>query len=312
MSNTSSTSSKMPLTMFQKEQAWTTWWAARPLFSDDGSQSAWEKERSVLREKKNWWFYTYGERYWTLEDKEEQWRNYWEGAHGEGSEPHDGAEKRQWWRQTFKEDPPLSRRQIELARQEEIAAARVRNQEDREKDARMGFYGPAAALAAALRQKTAAMPEAVPQAMPTAATMPEPMPAAAPADVPEAMPEPAALRSQVEAIAASSGTRAAYLPRPPIENPVLFGCPCCANIYSDRLSCDGHIKAEHGAHTKSEAVVMFHPRATEEELKACLFANLPWQDRVLLNGTVGSRDMDLCYVTKKLVFRAPEEDGDGH
>jgi hypothetical protein len=280
--------------MWQKEQAWTAWWAARPLFSDDGSQSEREKERAVLREKKNWWFYTFGERYLTVEDKDEQWRNYWEGAHGEGSEPHDGMEKRLWWRQTFKEDPPLSKTQIDLARQEEIAAARARNQEDREKDARMGFYGPAAALAAALRQKAVPVPEAAP--MPEAAAMPEAAPE----------PEPAALRSQVEAIAASSSGRAKSLPRPPIEDPVLFGCPCCANMYLNRLSCDGHIKSEHGAPANSEPKVMFHPRATEEELKACLFANLPWQDKVMLNGTVGSRDMDLCYVTKKLVFRAPE------
>jgi hypothetical protein len=91
----------------------------------------------------------------TMFQKEEQWRNYWEGAHGEGSEPYDGAEKRQWWRQAFKEDPPLSKTQIELQRQEEIAAARARNQEDRAKDARMGFYGPAAALAAALEKQKA-------------------------------------------------------------------------------------------------------------------------------------------------------------
>ena len=60
---------KMALSMEQKEQAWSTWWASRPLVHDDGSQSQREKEWSVLREKKNWWFYTYGERYWTREDK---------------------------------------------------------------------------------------------------------------------------------------------------------------------------------------------------------------------------------------------------
>ena len=63
--------SKMSLSMEQKEQAWTTWWSERTKFMrDDGSQSQWEKDKAVLREKKNWWFYTYGERYWTKEDKE--------------------------------------------------------------------------------------------------------------------------------------------------------------------------------------------------------------------------------------------------
>ena len=127
----------------------------------------------------------------------------------------------------------------------------------------------------------------------------------------DSAPEPAVLRKQIEAIAASGGARAASLPRPPIEDPVLFGCPCCDDLYFNRLSCDKHIKAEHG---RGEAVIIFHPQATEQELKACLFVNLPWQDRVLLNGTVMSSDMDLCYVTKKLVFRAPEDadwDGDG-
>jgi hypothetical protein len=141
--------------MEQKEQEWSKWWAARPLVCDDGSQSVWEKERAVLREKKFWWQRTFGEPYWTREDKELQWRNYWEGAHGEGSEPYDGAEKRQWWRQAFKEDPPLSRTQIELARQEEIAAARRRNQEDYERQALRGFHGPAATLAAALEKQKA-------------------------------------------------------------------------------------------------------------------------------------------------------------
>ena len=126
---------------------------------DDGSQSQWEKEMSMLREKKAWWFHTFGEPYWTLEDKDLQWRNHWESAHGEDTEPFDGLEKRIWWRQAFKEDPPLSARQIKLARDEEIAAARASNQEDKEADARKEFYGPAAALAAALEKQKAAKPK---------------------------------------------------------------------------------------------------------------------------------------------------------
>lgn len=102
-------------TMAEKEQEWTKWWAARPLVHDDGSQSQREKEMSVLREKKNWWFYTYKERYLTREDKELQWRDYWESTHGENSEPLDGAEKKQWWRQTFGEECPRSAMEIWLS-----------------------------------------------------------------------------------------------------------------------------------------------------------------------------------------------------
>jgi hypothetical protein len=102
-------------TMAEKEQEWTKWWAARPLMHDDGSQSQREKDTSVLREKKNWWFYTYKEHYWTREDKELQWRNYWESAHGEGSEPINGAEKKLWWRQTFGEECPPSAMELWLA-----------------------------------------------------------------------------------------------------------------------------------------------------------------------------------------------------
>jgi hypothetical protein len=90
--------------MEQKEKAWSSWWASRPLVHDDGSQSQREKERSVLREKKNWWFYTYGERYWTREDKELEWQTYWEELHGENSEPQEGPEKKVWWEKTFGEE----------------------------------------------------------------------------------------------------------------------------------------------------------------------------------------------------------------
>jgi hypothetical protein len=89
--------------MEQKEAAWSTWWASR-LCGDDGSQSIWEKEQAVIREKKKWWFHTYGEPYWTREDKELQWRTYWEEVHGEGSEPFDGLEKKLWWEKAFREE----------------------------------------------------------------------------------------------------------------------------------------------------------------------------------------------------------------
>jgi hypothetical protein len=107
----------MPIkSMAEKEQEWTTWWADRTkLISDDGSQSIWEKQQAVLREKKNWWFYRYKERYLTRDEKELQWRNYWESAHGEGSEPFNGAEKKVWWRQTFGEECPSSAMELWLA-----------------------------------------------------------------------------------------------------------------------------------------------------------------------------------------------------
>ena len=272
MSTTSSIktmAANVPLTMWQKEQQWTAWWAARPLVNDDGSQTGWEKEQAVLREKKNWWFYTFKEPYWTREDKELQWRNYWEGAHGEGSEPFDGAEKRQWWRKTWGEDPPLSAGQIDLQRDEEIAEARAHNEEAHKEDFRNGFCRTVA--------------------------------------------ERDTLRAHVEGMAAQQRQRPVSLPRPPIENPVLFGCPACSNFFPNRRDCDTHIKVQHGT---GEATIIFHPQATEEELKACLFVNLPWQDKAMLSETVHSSDMDLCYVTKKLVLRESEEDegwdGDGH
>jgi len=89
--------------MEQKEQEWSTWWASR-LYVNDGTLSVWAEEQAILREKKNWWFYTFGERYWTREDKEQQWRDYWEATHGEDSEPFDGNEKKLWWRKTFGEE----------------------------------------------------------------------------------------------------------------------------------------------------------------------------------------------------------------
>ena len=135
--------------MEQKEQEWSTWWASRPRVRDDGSQSVWVKEQAVLREKKNWWLHTFGEHYWTREDKELQWRNYWESAHGENSEPFNGHEKKLWWRQKFGEECPPSEMEIWLA--ETRPSKHVVN----ERNTPTGFQGPAAALAAALEKQKA-------------------------------------------------------------------------------------------------------------------------------------------------------------
>ena len=269
MSNTSSTPSKMSLTMWQKEQQWTAWWADRTkLMQDDGTRTTLEKEQAVLREKKNWWFYTFKETYWTVEDKEMQWRNQWDSVHGGDKALFDGLEKREWWRKTWSEAPPLSARQIDLARDEEIAEARAHNEETHKEDFRNGFCRTVA--------------------------------------------ERDTLRAHVEGMAAQQRERPVSLPRPPMETPVLFGCPACSNFSPNRHDCDTHIKDYHGT---GEAKVIFHPQATEEELKACLFVNLPLTDKAMLSPTVRSSDMDLCYVTKRLVLREPEDegwDGEGH
>lgn len=166
-----------------KEQQWTVWWAERTkLVNDDGTRTAWEKQQAVIREKKNWWYYTFGEPYWTVEDKE----------------LHDG-------------------------------------------------FCMTVAQGDAVLEK---------------------------------------------------------LGRPLMKNPVLFGCPSCDKLFPNRHGCDTHIKTTHGT---GQATVLFHPQATELELKACLFVNMPWQDRAMLSETLRSSDMDLCYVTKKLVLREPEE-----
>jgi len=78
-------------------------------------------------------------------------------------------------------------------------------------------------------------------------------------------------------------------------------------MFPSRRPCDAHIRVEHAGCTE-QAAIIFHPQATEEELKACLFANLPWQDKLLLSQTVRSSDMDLCYVSKSLVLREPDEE----
>lgn len=298
MSNTSSNPNKMslskntPLTKWQKEEAWKAWeeswkawWDARPLCGNDGSQIGWEKDLAVLREKKNWWHQTFGENYLTVEDKELEWRNHCVSV--EGGDAGDEREKRAWWKRVFNEAPPLSGPQIELAREEEIAEARARNQADREKDALMGFHGPAEALAAAMRKKALAVP--------------------VPDTVAEAKEHAAAIRKHAEAMEASTVNRVAYLPRPPMPDPVLFGCPCCPFMFPSRRPCDAHIRVEHAGCTQ-QAAIIFHPQATEEELKACLFANLPWQDKLLLSQTLRSSDMDLCYVSKSLVLRKPDQE----
>jgi hypothetical protein len=92
-----------------------------------------------------------------------------------------------------------------------------------------------------------------------------------------------------------------------MEQPVLFACAQCELFFTNRASCNEHAKLHGGP--PAEAKVLFHPRATELELKACLFVNLPLADRAMLSPTVRSSDMDLCYVTKRLVLREPcEED----
>jgi hypothetical protein len=58
------------------------------------------------------------------------------------------------------------------------------------------------------------------------------------------------------------------------------------------------------------AKLLFHPQATEDELKACLFANLPWQDKAMLFPGMSPADMDLCRATKRLVLRQPEAEPD--
>jgi len=51
------------------------------------------------------------------------------------------------------------------------------------------------------------------------------------------------------------------------------------------------------------AKLLFHPGASERELKVCLFNNLPWQDKAMLLPGMTPDDMDLCRVTKTLVLR---------
>lgn len=118
-----------------------------------------------------------------------------------------------------------------------------------------------------------------------------------------AAPQEAVMRAQAEAIAATPAPSERTGPK--LQYPVLFGCAGCDKLFPSRNSCDAHAKSSHDV--EGPAKVLFHPRATEAELKACLFANLPWTDRALLSPTVHPDDMDLCRVTKTLVLREPED-----
>ena len=218
----------MAVSMEQKEQAWKTWWASRAC-GDDGSQTGWEKEQAVLREKKNWWFHTYREHYWTREEKELQWRTHCASVEDGEQKLSNEMEKSRWWARVFGELAP----------------------------------------------------------QPSAAHL-------------------GSIREQAEGLAAGGGARAAAPEgRGLIPNPVLFGCASCSLLFAQRLGCDQHTRLAHRFEAQ-EAKVLFHPQATELELKACLFANLPWQDRAMLSPTVSSSDMDLCYATKRLVLREQE------
>lgn len=116
-----------------------------------------------------------------------------------------------------------------------------------------------------------------------------------------------------------------------LKHPVIFGCDSCDKLFPTRRGCNAHIEshdiavqpegAEHMSTgtrlmvsmaaklSKPErAKLLFHPQATEEELKACLFANLPWQDKAMLMPGMSPADMDLCRVTKRLVLRPPRHE----
>jgi hypothetical protein len=54
------------------------------------------------------------------------------------------------------------------------------------------------------------------------------------------------------------------------------------------------------------AELLFHPQATDDELKACLFVNLPWYEKAMLWPDTTPADMDLCRATKRLLPRARE------
>ena len=117
----------------------------------------------------------------------------------------------------------------------------------------------------------------------------------------------------------------------PLKYPVLFGCPSCDKLFPTRRTCNIHIESVHDAPisepealptgirlmlsmgaslSKPErAKLLFHPDASERELKICLFTNLPWQDKAMLSPLTSPDDMDLCYTTKTLVLRA-EADGE--
>ena len=117
-----------------------------------------------------------------------------------------------------------------------------------------------------------------------------------------------------------------------LKHPVIFGCDSCDKLFPTRRGCNAHIET-HDIAVQPEGVLatgtrlmlsmaaklskperaklLFHPQATEEELKACLFANLPWQDKAMLMPGMSPADMDLCRVTKRLVLRPPRHEHDG-
>jgi len=125
----------------------------------------------------------------------------------------------------------------------------------------------------------------------------------------------AAMRAQAEAADAAAPPRVFALKRPPMKDPVLFGCPCCPKLFTWRISCNDHVYSVHDSPGSDptlsliadKAKVLFHPQATEEEIKACLFVNLPWTDKAMLSPDTHSSDMSLCYVTRRLVLEDFDE-----
>jgi len=118
-----------------------------------------------------------------------------------------------------------------------------------------------------------------------------------------------------------------------LKHPILFGCDSCDKLFPTRRGCNTHIEAEHDIPVQPEgaehmstgarlilsmaakiskperAKLLFHPQATEEELKACVFANMPSHEKAMLWPGTTPADMDLCRVTKRLVLRERESQG---
>jgi hypothetical protein len=117
-----------------------------------------------------------------------------------------------------------------------------------------------------------------------------------------------------------------------LKHPIIFGCDSCDKLFPTRRGCNAHIEthdiplqpegAEHmstGARLilsmaaklgkPERAKLLFHPQATEDELKDCLFANLPSHEKAMLWPDTTPADMDLCRVTKRLVLRERESHG---
>lgn len=119
----------------------------------------------------------------------------------------------------------------------------------------------------------------------------------------------ASMRAQAEAADAAADARVVSLNRPPMKDPVIFGCPCCPLLFSWRIACDDHVYSVHDSPgldptlslIPDRAKVLFHPKATEEEIKACLFVNLHSTDKAMLSPGTHSNHMTLCYVTRRLV-----------